>query len=320
MNRNECISTKEFAGGLCDLLDKKLGEVYSSQIMTAQKNNGVEKEVITIRRNDTECAPSFTTERLYELYRNGTTPEDIATRISEIVLEEFDRAVPQAKEYCQKEWIQNHMYLRLLGVERNREMLENSVYVPILDLAAVFYVITDMNEDGVRSFRLPKKIWEEQDMGSVAKWYPKALQNTADFFGKTVMSMEDCLLEMFQNKSEDDREKVLDRLFEKGDEVGFQVITNRQRTYGASVILYPDFLEKEEAEFGPFYLIPSSVHEMLLLPQSHPIAVSELNSMVKQVNETQVDPEDVLAWHVYRYSGETGLVSETKEESEEVTE
>lgn len=320
MNSSECKSTKEFVRELCDILEKKLGEVYSLQILTAQKNNGVEKEVITIHRNDTECAPSFTTDRLYELYQNGTTPEEVATRISEIVFEEFDREMPMTKEYCQKEWIQTHMYLRLLGVERNQKMLENSVYVPILDLAAVFYVITEMNGDGIRSYRLPKKIWEEQDMGSITKRYSEALQNTVDFFGETVMSMEECLLEIFQNKTGEDNKEEPDRLFGNGEEAGFFVATNHQRTYGASVILYPDFLEKAEQRFGPFYLIPSSVHEVLLLPQSHPIAVSELNQMVKQVNETQVDPEEVLSWHVYRYSKENGLKSETDYECEEAAE
>ena len=74
-----------------------------------------------------------------------------------------------------------------------------------------------------------------------------------------------------------------------------KIITNETKTYGASAILYADGLPRE------FYMIPSSVHEVIIIPANEMIGcnVRALSEMVHYVNLTEVEPEDVLANHAY---------------------
>ena len=87
------------------------------------------------------------------------------------------------------------------------------------------------------------------------------------------------------------------------------VLSNRRRINGAAVVLYPELLRRlGEAFGGNYYVIPSSVHEVLLLKDTEDEDVHRLNDMVRQVNEQQVLSEEVLSNHVYYYSVEDGML------------
>ena len=88
-------------------------------------------------------------------------------------------------------------------------------------------------------------------------------------------------------------------------EVPMYVLTNKKRYYGAACIVYPNVLE----EIGDllqedYYIIPSSVHEILFLPASKCIDSEALNSIIEDVNRSQVEDEDWLSDHTYLYQRE----------------
>lgn len=81
------------------------------------------------------------------------------------------------------------------------------------------------------------------------------------------------------------------------------VLTNSQKLYGASSILYSRILENFAlTKKSDFYILPSSIHEVLLLPADSQTSPVELNKMVQDVNQTQLSREDILSDHVYYYS------------------
>ena len=71
---------------------------------------------------------------------------------------------------------------------------------------------------------------------------------------------------------------------------------------GAGVIAYPNFMEDAAEKMGgDFFVIPSSIHEVLLVRDNGEMTSKDLENMVKEVNATQVEPEDQLTDHVYHY-------------------
>ena len=58
-----------------------------------------------------------------------------------------------------------------------------------------------------------------------------------------------------------------------------------------------------------FYILPSSVHEVLLIPADNQISMSTLSSMVRDVNSSQLAREEILSDHVYYYSLETDQIT-----------
>jgi len=92
--------------------------------------------------------------------------------------------------------------------------------------------------------------------------------------------------------------------------VPMYVLSNKSKLNGSGCIFYHNLLhnlcEKLECDL---YILPSSIHEVILIPAYDHDSYDELTSMVKEVNSTQLSKEEILSDHVYFYSRETGQIS-----------
>ena len=155
-----------------------------------------------------------------------------------------------------------------------------------------------------------------------------AIKNTWKEYPPEIKKMEDIISEIVLGKvtSEDDDEdgliseeisygefsidNVRQMIKEEVDkmraqaEMDMYVLTNTSRNFGAVCITYPGVLKEFAREHNSdFYIIPSSVHEVILI-LGEQMSVEEMNLMVEEVNEREVDSIDVLSNHVYQYKRE----------------
>ena len=93
------------------------------------------------------------------------------------------------------------------------------------------------------------------------------------------------------------------------EEVPLYVLTTANAKFGSSVLLNKEALrEAAETIGGDLLIIPSSIHEVLLVSSSQ-IEPEELEITVRMVNKEEVRPEDILSNHVYRYDCQTKQLS-----------
>ena len=86
-------------------------------------------------------------------------------------------------------------------------------------------------------------------------------------------------------------------MLEISDSVAMYVLTNKQKVNGASCMLYPDLICQFSDRIGKnLFIIPSSVHELLLLPADHKDEASEIRCMIREINDTQVRVEEILSY------------------------
>jgi len=78
--------------------------------------------------------------------------------------------------------------------------------------------------------------------------------------------------------------------------------------FGAIVMLYKEVLRKFAEDGGGFYIIPSSVHEVLFVPRETGIDEDDMLSMIQQVNEDVVAPCDILSDSLYYYDDESEMI------------
>lgn len=88
---------------------------------------------------------------------------------------------------------------------------------------------------------------------------------------------------------------------DSGDGMPLYIVTNKSKTFGAASLLLPHIMEKIGEFLGSFYVLPSSIHEVLVIPASSAMETSELIGMVRQINETELLPEEVLSDNIYLY-------------------
>lgn len=58
-----------------------------------------------------------------------------------------------------------------------------------------------------------------------------------------------------------------------------------------------------------YTVLPSSLHEVLLVPDSSQIPVRDLQNMVKETNRSQVEPKDILSDNIYHFDNFQGKLS-----------
>ena len=95
---------------------------------------------------------------------------------------------------------------------------------------------------------------------------------------------------------------------EADSRIAMYVLTNTTGINGAGVILYPDVLKKvaEQLNTDTLYLLPSSVHEFMVLPECN--SVADMKELVAEANHCAVASVDVLSDSVYRYDRVTDRV------------
>ena len=290
-----------FGEELCKQVLSLLGSGYQTEVSKVRKNNGVVKDALYIHKESCECVPCFYMEELYRSYCLGENVMGLAEHLANIVLSECESVKEQAKQYMKKEWILDKVFLRLVNLERNKQWLKDAVYVEYLDFAAVFYVLAEEGEDGVKSFQIPGHIWEKLEVGTADAYFLRAVENTRRLFPENLWRLEqivtECRLQEVSTAKEDcfpQTELYSHRLY---------MLSNQRRINGAAVLLYPELLKRMGKLFsGSFFVIPSSIHEVLLLKATEGEDTEYLNRMICEVNEQKVLPEEVLSNHVYFYS------------------
>ena len=83
------------------------------------------------------------------------------------------------------------------------------------------------------------------------------------------------------------------------------VLSNESLQFGAAALFYPGVIEKISKSIPEgFYILPSSIHEVLILPKNQG-EKAMLENMVQEINETQVAPDEVLSDFVSEYDSQT---------------
>lgn len=295
-------SMKTFAAIVKNYVEACIGDGYSILVQDVRKNNGIVRTGICIKDGEMNIAPNIYLDGYFAEYLDGRPMEAICRDVLRIygqsrVQGDFD--VSSVTDFRR---VQGRICFKLVNAERNRKLLSDVPYLPFHDLAVVFYILAGGDlKGGVSTITVKKNI---QDMWGVniRMLYTAALQNTQRLFQSSLKSMSEVLEEM-------DGEEL-----DGGSGVGasfpipLYVATNSRKFCGAAVLLYPGLLKCFADKEGDFYILPSSIHEVLLLPCSAGFGPEEIRSLVHEVNSSEVQPEDFLSDNIYRYNKTEGRV------------
>lgn len=161
-------------------------------------------------------------------------------------------------------------------------------------------------EDRVKS--IYRKIFSKKvtEGVSVEDLYQAAKENTHTLLKYEIKSMSKVLCEIREEGLEEPDD---DYMMEMSDSVPMYVLTNKRRVEGAACMLYSDLLYHFSDKIGKnLFIIPSSIHELLLLPADHDVEALEVKRMIKEMNDTQVSTEEILSYSLYFYDRQVGKI------------
>lgn len=270
-------------------------------IHTAEKNNGAIRKGITLKERDINISPTIYLEEYYRQFQCGSSLEHITSDILRIYHKvRFQKSWSEEKISVYSR-VQERIIYRLVNCGANKKMLKDVPYIVYLDLAVVFYVLLEVTEYGTATMPVCNK---HLDMWGVSKeeLYKQAAKNTCRLLPDDFCTMSAVMEELMGTAPK--QEVVED---ERGAQDDMYVLSNRLRSYGASVILYDGRLCSIGMYLkSNYYVLPSSVHEVIIVPEKAAVQKEELSVMVAEINRTQVDEEEILSDNAYYYDRETG--------------
>ena len=307
---------------------------YSVAINHVYKNNGVKLDGVVISKKGQKIAPNIYLNSYYEMYKDGMTMHNIIDNIIDVYYESSSSGFAENIEMdFTYESIKDKIVYKVVNFKNNTEMLKRIPFIKFLDLAVIFQYNVDSSNDGLASVRITNAHIKEWGI-SKENLYQIAKKNTPRLFPCVMKNMEDVLKDLVRKNQIDvfeehigdgflnvvrednvyymeENEKDIDGIEKVIDNVALSnsfdmyVLSNVYGINGASAILYKGVLSKFADKLRrDLYIIPSSIHEVIVIPKCKEWESTMLKEMVRDVNTTQVPREDVLANSVYEFNRE----------------
>ncbi len=296
----------------CRKVEKAVQELLPELNITVQriaKNNGVSFAGLILADEGSQTAAAVYLDSLYESYEKGATLAEVVRRILQTYEAGQGRRRMDLRFFTEYEQVKTRLSCRLINRERNRAHLETAPHLLLLDLALVPCCMLQGDDAGCACILIKNehlKLWgiKEEDL------MRDSLENMRKRFPAIVTSMDAfmrqnlCGVQEEQNLFLPAEENGTDR-----EECRMMICTNHWHFYGAGAILTPGLLENQaRRQQASLYILPSSVHEIILIPDTGYETARDLRGIVEEVNRCQVLEEEFLSDNVYYYDRREGRI------------
>lgn len=290
-NTSYTTSYEKFCINMQNALKKKIREGSTVHLQTVRKVNGVILRGITITSESGNIMPTIYLDKFFRMYEDGSSFEEIVI----LFLKEYEKAGVEGdfdiQFFSEYQKVRPRLGFKLLHYEMNRELLEQIPHRKYLDLAIVCYCDIKDKRIGHGSILIRKEhmeMWEVDDEQLIQD----AIKNMPHLYPVDFMNMSVVLKELYRDPA-----NLLDV------ELPMFVLTNTERINGAASLLYEGQLEKIAKILDQdYYVLPSSIHEVIIVPKSKGTDEDDLSRMVDEINHEQLAREEILSNHAYRYN------------------
>lgn len=307
----EINNVKDFAEYLKEhLFDERpdLAEKCTIVLNEVTKNNDNKLQGLTIQEEGTNIAPTIYADSYFKDYESGK--DSIEGCIAKLIKTYEEHRPPQSLSvdfFTDFDQAKDRLAMKIINAEKNAKMLETVPNFKYGDLAAIFQVQVESNEFGNATITVKNehmKMWgvDSQTLMNHAK------ANMEEKQPVHIQSMVEVLREMMGDAVTDELGMT--------EEAPMYVMTNETKINGAAAMIFTDKLQEfAENHDANVYILPSSIHEILLIIDNGDMDVQNLTDMVHDVNSTQVAPDEVLSDNVYFYDKDQKqlMLAETKE-------
>lgn len=298
-------------------LSPEYGDV-ECEAVEMKKNNGVLLAGVKFCKPGSMVEPIVYVGAYYDAIQQGVPKGEIMAAF----VRDAERAmeVKETPEIGDYEKVRGHLRMRLVNTEANQSELADMPHREMEDLSLLFS--TGVSLSGVDTGTSSKVTYALADLWGVSEetLYEQARENMEQ--EAVLKSMSDVMKELC-SEGWPSKNLLSGPVPEQGGlrevPMPMYVLTNHERRYGAAVMGCPGVMEKVSRMFPEgFYILPSSIHELIIVPKTIDHTPEELGKMVRSVNRsTDISREEILSDHIYEYDKERGKVCQVQEAPEQ---
>ena len=255
-------------------------------------------DALTVKPIDSSIGVNINAEKAFAEYESGTSVDEVADRFADAV-EKGLREQPQidVSALTDYEQMKSKLSMEVVSADRNAELLQNVPHERMEDMAVVYRLVLDQNDSGNGTVLITNQLLDQYGI-TKEQLRADALENAPEIRPSEIKGMSEVMNEIAPGMMPEVAPE---------DEQMF-VASVPDKIHGAGVIAYPNFMEDAAEKMGgDFFVLPSSIHEVLLVKDNGEMTAKELENMVKEVNATQVEPADQLTDHVYHYDSQNHI-------------
>lgn len=283
---------KEFYSTLEKAMEPNGGHLIEMDI---PKNNHTMKG-ITVKFDNVSAAPTIYPDFYYPDWKDGRSMSNIVSGIRSELLKTVNKISHFSIASMSRESADTHLYASIVNYGNNKEWLQTVPHERVADLAVFAkWRLGSVDNNSVVTAKVTEPLLAHLKL-TKEEMLKMAKTNTVK--GAVFKSMNDTMTEICMLDGMD-REMA-----KEYNPAPFYVLSNESGIDGAALIACPEVLKAVKKEIGEeFYVLPSSIHEALILPKSFTDDVEGLNQMVSSINQNEVEPEEQLSNHIYEYDG-----------------
>jgi len=239
---------------------------------------------------------SFNLEEIFTKFEQSGDYDSVLKNTTSFVANGIDTAPKtDIDNLLNYEEMKNKLSIEVISAEANKELLLNIPHDRIEDLAAVYRFVLKSESTGKASILVSNEMM--QKMGITHEQLKNdALYNAPIIRPAVIKGMNEVIKELMGKEA-----------YELANGTGnveesVYVATVPDKDSGAGVLSYQNFMDQAaERVGGDFFILPSSIHEILIVKDDGEMKAELLRNMVQQINRTELMPEDKLSDNVYHY-------------------
>ena len=279
-------------------------ELYENGVEANVSTSSVEKmnesyEALTVTPEGSNIGVNLNMTKLFKAYENGTGFDEVVAKAVQVIENGLGNPptvdVASLTDYDR---MKNKLVMEVVSSESNAEMLLKVPHKEMEDMAVVYRFEVDSSADGRATILITNQLLDTMGV-TPERLHADAMENAPELKPAVIKGMSEVMSELMGVSVDElsDMGMPADPLNEQ-----IYVATVPDKIHGAGILAYRDFMDQAaERVGGDFFILPSSIHELLLVPDNGNMVLSDLETMVREVNATQVAPEDKLTDSVYHY-------------------
>ncbi len=282
----------EFCHTFIECIKRKAPSNIDISFHQIPKNNGIVRDALVIFTAGKNIAPTICLQEQYHKYEEGCSIEDLT---DQVVYEYSSLAFSSSvlpEIFTEFSSVRSSLRIRLIHHGYNQSFLEEIPHTDFLDLAVIYYYLLPPSVMGDASVIVKMQDLKRWQI-SLAELHDIALQNTIQAEPYRCVPLRTVISELLEAPDPNCEDRLLDEMY---------ILTNQSGRYGATCLVYDHVLAEIAARFSSdLILLPSSIHEIIVLKKQGSETMDEYKKMICEINETQVAPEEVLSDHAYLY-------------------
>lgn len=268
----------------------------SVHIYPVLKNNGTILDGLVIMDPILNISPTIYLEPFFHQHLNHVPMEEIYANIIKTYRENLPKQDFDITVFTDFEKAKKRIVMKLVNTDKNQVLLQRVPHVSFHDLSIIFLCSVGDFMSEYATILIHNCHMEKWNV-STEDLYELAKENTPNILPPRLDNLQ-YVFEYLTNEK-------LPFL----EELNSSILTNVLKIHGATCMAYPDLLEEVATVYEDnLIIIPSSIHEVLVIPEGNigeEHTLEDFNSMIQQVNETQLEDSEVLSTHAYLYHYDT---------------